>query len=248
MPWPDATGRGVRVAVIDSGIHAGHPHVGDVSGGVAIGPGDALSADTTDRLGHGTAVAAAIREKAPEAELYAVRVFERSLATTITHLVRAIAWSIEARMDVINLSLGTPREAHAPMLAAAVAQAAERGVLIVSAQENEGTRYYPGSLAGVVPVCLDWTCPRDAYRVAESGPGVSFLASGHPRPIPGVPPEHNLKGISFAVANMTGFVARLRERAPGLPVDAAISRLATGHRVCSANASPTRAASADVFA
>jgi subtilisin family serine protease len=261
MPWPDATGRGVRVAVIDSGIHVGHPHVGAVAGGAAIDRDGALSTDTTDRLGHGTAVAAAIREKAPDAELYAVRVFERSLATTITHLVRAIAWSIEARIDVINLSLGTPREAHAPMLAAVVAEAAARGVLIVSAQESEGTRYYPGCLAGVVPVRLDWTCPRDTYRVDESGAGVSFLASGYPRPIPGVPPEHNLKGISFAVANMSGFVARLRERAPGLPVEEAISCLRLGcepagfgtptqldHRAPSANVSPTRTASADVFA
>jgi len=40
---------------------------------------------------------------------------------------------------------------------------------------------------------------------------VEFSASGYARPIPGVPPERNLNGISFAVANMTGFVARACE-------------------------------------
>ena len=59
---------GIRVAVVDSGITAGHEHVGDVAAGVSLVAG---SADTIDRLGHGTAVAAAIREKAPNAELVA---------------------------------------------------------------------------------------------------------------------------------------------------------------------------------
>jgi hypothetical protein len=40
---------------------------------------------------------------------------------------------------------------------------------------------------------------------------VSFAAAGFPRPIPGVPVERNLSGISFAVANVTGFLARLLE-------------------------------------
>lgn len=225
MPWPDATGRGVRVAVIDSGIFAGHPHVGDVAGGVAVGADGALSPDAIDRLGHGTAVAAAIREKAPDIELYGVKVFDRTLATSINQLVRAIAWAAGSGVHIINLSLGTPRAAHAPLLTTAVAEANARGVLIVAAEEDEGTRYYPGSLTGVVPVRLDWACPRDTYRVVESREGVSFLASGYPRPIPGVPPANNLKGISFAVANMTGFVARLCERAPGLSIENAIARL-----------------------
>ena len=39
----------------------------------------------------------------------------------------------------------------------------------------------------------------------------TFFASGYPRPLPGVPPARNLNGISFAVANMSGFVARACE-------------------------------------
>jgi hypothetical protein len=43
----------------------------------------------------------------------------------------------------------------------------------------------------------------------------SFLASGYPRDIPGVPRERNLKGLSFAVANVSGFVARALDARPG---------------------------------
>ena len=73
-------GAGVRVAVIDSGVHADHPHVGGVAGGVAIDGVGHVSGDFVDRIGHGTAVTAAIREKAPAADCYAVRVFDTRLS------------------------------------------------------------------------------------------------------------------------------------------------------------------------
>ena len=223
MHWHDATGRGVNVAVIDSGIHAQHPHVRGVAGGVSIHGHAAYGEDTADVLGHGTAVAAAIREKAPDVELYAVRVFDRNLSTTIGRLVSAIEWAIDAQAHIINLSLGTPRAAHVPVLNAAISRAAARGVLIVAAQEDEGTVFYPGSLPGVIPVRLDWTCPRESYQVGESTGSVSFLASGFPRPIPGVPQSANLKGISFAVANMSGIIARLCEVRGRISVNEAIA-------------------------
>jgi len=53
-----------------------------------------------------------------------------------------------------------------------------------------------------------------------------FRASGYPRPVPGVPPARNLHGISFAVANMTGFVARACELAgPGGEPQARVFRV-----------------------
>ena len=59
------------VAVIDSGVHAEHPHVGSVAGGVTIEPDGEAHADYLDRLGHGTAVTAAILDKAPDADIQA---------------------------------------------------------------------------------------------------------------------------------------------------------------------------------
>lgn len=202
----------VRIAVIDSGVHASHPHVNGVAGGVAITPDGREESDYVDRLGHGTAVTAAIREKAPEAEIYAVKVFHDSLATRIESLVHALDWSALNGMHLINLSLGTDNPRHEPVLRAAVERLVGQGIKLIAAYEDLGVRWLPGSIAGVLPVVVDWDCPRDEYRTSllPDGPTL-YHASGFPRPIPGVAPERNLKGISFAVANVTGLIARGRK-------------------------------------
>lgn len=220
------TGRGVRIAVIDSGVHAAHPHVGTVAGGVAIDEDGREHGDYVDRLGHGTAVAAAIREKAPDAELYAVKVFDRSLSTRLATLVAAIDWSARHGMHLVNLSLGTARVEHEDALCEAVARAAARGAVIVAAAEDQGVRWLPGSLPGVIAVQLDASCPRHQYRVTGVNGSAVFRASGFPRDIPGVPPERNLNGISFAVANMSGFAARAREEAADGSIDTIVGWLA----------------------
>jgi hypothetical protein len=111
-------------------------------------------------------------------------------------------------MHIVNLSLGTPRAEHEDILRAAVERASARGLVIVAARDDEGVRYWPGCLSGVLPVQVDWICARHEYRAVTVDGAAVFRASGLPREIPGVPPSRNLKGISFAVANMTGFVAR----------------------------------------
>ncbi len=215
MYLAEYTGKGVRIAVIDSGVHADHPHVGGVSGGVAIRDDGTLDDDFVDRLGHGTAVAAAIREKAPAVELIAIKVFWRNLTTSVATLVCAIDEAVARHAMIVNLSLGTTDARHRGELADAVARARAAGVLIVSAIEDAGVRWLPGDLADVIAVQLDWTCARDSYRIVSEH-GRSFIAaSGYPRDIPGVPPERNLKGVSFAVANASAFVARALEAVPG---------------------------------
>jgi subtilisin family serine protease len=222
------TGRGIRIAVIDSGVHAAHPHVGGVAGGIAIDPDGREYDDFVDRLGHGTAVVAAIRDLAPDAAVFAVRVFDRALSTGIDQLVRAIDWAARSRMDVANLSLGTPRMEHEPALRAALDRAAASGLLVVAARDDEGVRYLPGSMAGVVPVQVDWSCPRQEYRLASVDGVTVVRASGLPRSIPGVPPSKNLHGVSFAVANATAFVARALETMGGRSLEAVFEALQAG--------------------
>lgn len=201
--------RPVRIAVIDSGAHAAHPHLNGIAGGVAFTSDGREESDFVDRLGHGTAVTAAIREKAPTAEIFAVKIFHDSLATRIQPLVRAIDWSIENDMHLINLSLGTRNSQHEQVLRSTVERVLAKGILLVAAFEDSGVRWLPGTLAGTVPVVLDWDCPRDEYRASTLPDGRTlYHASGYPRPIANLPPERNLKGISFAVANVTGLLAR----------------------------------------
>ena len=72
----------MTIAVIDSGVHADHPHVGGVVGGIGIDEDGFLHNDYVDRLGHGTAVTAAIREKAPDSDILIIKVFGRTLGTS----------------------------------------------------------------------------------------------------------------------------------------------------------------------
>jgi Subtilase family len=187
----------MKIAILDSGIHPGHPHVGEVAGGVEVTL-DGEGADWIDRLGHGTAVAGAIREMAPGAELYAVKVFDRRLSANIAVILRALAWCRQHGMDIVNLSLGTENPEHRQAFISALGQ----DLLVVSA-----AHVLPGSLPDAIGVASDPDCPRHAFRYHS---GV-FHASPYPRPIPGVPVERNLQGVSFAVANMSGLVARALE-------------------------------------
>lgn len=199
--------RPVRVVLIDSGVHAAHPHVGGVSGGVGIDSSGGLHADFVDRLGHGTAVAAVVREKAPSAEIFVAKVFDRELAATGAALVAACDWAVQARADIVNLSLGTRNPDHGPALAEAVSRLRHGGAVVVAAGVQDGVSWLPGTLPGVWSVTLDWSLPRDCCRMVVDSGTRSFTACGYPRPIPGVPPERNLKGLSFAVANVTGLMA-----------------------------------------
>jgi subtilisin family serine protease len=213
------TGRGVRIAIVDSGVHAAHPHVQGIEQGVAVRDDGSLDDDFVDMLGHGTAVTAAIREKAPDALLAAIKVFWRSLSTDIGSLVRGVDEGSRRGAAIINLSLGTSKAAHRPQLEASVERARQQNALIVAAGEDEGVAWLPGVIPGVIPVQLDWDCPRDEYRVDYRNGRTVVATSGYPRDIPGVPRERNLKGLSFAVANVTGFVARALEARPGATIE-----------------------------
>ncbi len=127
--------------------------------------------------------------------------------------MKAIDAAVAAHARVINLSLGTRDPRHRANLEAAVERASRAGAFVVSAAPDRDGDWFPGAIDGVVAVELDWSCNRHAYGIGESRGRAVLRASGYPREIPGVPPERNLKGVSFAVANASGFVARALERA-----------------------------------
>jgi subtilisin family serine protease len=184
--------------------------------------------DALDRLGHGTAVTAAIQEKAPDADLLIVRVFHDKLAASAAALVGAIAWCVEQKVDLINLSLGSTNEAHLLAFQLAAEHALARGTLLVAARAVGDTPCFPGSLPIVLGVGLDWDCPRDRFIVQEAADGIAYDASGYPRPIDGAPQHRNLHGISFAVAQMSGFAAlacqQIRESGLGGATDVLVRR------------------------
>jgi subtilisin family serine protease len=195
--------------------------VGGVSGGFAIREDGTIDDEYVDRLGHGTAVTAAIREKAPDAGILAIKVFWKSLATNTAMLVRAIDEAAGKGAAVINLSLGTANMQHRTALEAAVARARGLGAVVVAAHDDGGVRWLPGCLDDVIAVRADWTCARDTYSIAAVEDRAVIATSPYPRDIPGIPRERNVNGVSFAVANASAFVARALEASP----NASISRI-----------------------
>jgi subtilisin family serine protease len=186
-------------------------------------------------------VIAAIREKAPDAEILAIKVFWRALSTDIATLVRAIDEAADRGASVINLSLGTSRMQHQELLEAAVARARAQGAVIVAANDDGGVRWLPGCLEHVIPVRADLACERDAYGIEFVEDRPMLATSPYPRDIPGLSRERNVNGVSFAVANATGFVARAlaaTQQGPGPHLADIATQFATllqacesGHRV-----------------
>lgn len=183
----EAANRGaiVSVAVLDTGIDAGHPDLaGLVGAGIDIVNGDA---DATDDHGHGTAAAGVIAARGDNAlggagicrtcSLLPVKVLDRGGAGTTSMVAEGIVWAVDRGARVINLSLGSPTPTQS--LRDAIAYASSRGVILVAAAGNEGTSdpIYPAADAGVVSVAA--TMPDDAlYEWSNRGAWVRLAAPG----------------------------------------------------------------------
>lgn len=206
-----ATGRGVRVAVVDSGIAAAHE---DLDGGVAL-LRDFVAAvpAAVPPERHGTAMAGiigaraanrrGIRGVAPEASLLALRACwetrpDAPASCSTFTLARALSFAIAERADVLNLSLGGPAD---PLLSRLVAAAVGTGMVVVAAHgPAEG---FPATLPGVI---------------AAGGPGSTppALAAPADRVLTTVPGGYDfLSGSSIAAAHVSGLAALIRERSPG---------------------------------
>lgn len=194
----------LKVAIVDSGINPQHPHVGPVTGGESfIDSDDSVTPAWLDRLGHGTAIAGVIRERVPEADLFAVKVFDRSFSTSIDRVVRGLEWCLDNEIDVVNLSVATTRAAHAD----ALRDISRRFRCLVAPCEFMGLPAYPGSFHWVYGVTADPACPRGESRILSEAER-RFCASPLPRSLEGLPAELNFSGASFAVANFTALLCR----------------------------------------
>jgi Subtilase family len=198
--------RRVRIGILDSGVHVGHPHLPSVAGGVGI-TADGEVAGYVDTLGHGTAVGALIHHLAPAADLFAVKIFDRRLTTSLPIVLRAMDWCVRHEIDIINLSLGSTNEEHRTHFVDAIERVIALGAVLVSAYEVNGVPMLPGSLAGAIGVVADAQCGHEEYRIR---PGVltHIATCPYPREIEGVPRERNLQGVSFAVAHISAQIAR----------------------------------------
>ena len=212
--------------IVDSGVHASHPHVGAVAGGIAI---DATARSTpTSSTGWVTAPPSprrsAKRRRTPSCS--PSRCSIARCRPSIASLVDGIDWARAAGMHVVESQPG-----HAAPRARGGAgrrRSSARPARTCSSWRRGRMRGSRGC-RGACPACCRWKSTgrcRAIATVSAVVDGVTvFYASGFAREIPGVPPERNLHGISLAVANMTGFVARAIEGASDRSLAAVVVRL-----------------------
>jgi subtilisin len=219
--WGGATGAGVRVCVIDSGIDGTHPSVGGVDSAVFVeldGDGQTRVAEDAegDLFGHGTACAGVIRSLAPECEIHSVRTLGRALTGRGVVLLAGLRWAIEQRYDVINLSLSMSKASFVEQLRELADQAYFSNSLIVAAAHNMPVVSYPWRFPAVVSVgSHSGSDPLEFY--ANPSPPVEFLACGVEVELAWL--DHSTiraTGNSFATPHIAGLAARILSKHPGL--------------------------------
>ncbi|WP_189042205.1 type VII secretion-associated serine protease mycosin [Micromonospora sonchi] len=255
VPWPQqryaperlsplATGSGVTVAVVDSGVDRRHPQLaGRVLTGVdLLDPG---GDGTLDCVGHGTGVASVIaaapqdgiafRGLAPDVRILPVRVSEqqvvdgRGAGRTVgpDDFARAIRWAVENDADVLNLSVVL--YADHPAVRAAVADAVARDVVVVAAAGNlHGSgdpRPYPAAYDGVLGV---GAVGADGVRAdfSQAGSYLDLVAPGTDVLIaaPGRG-HHRAEGTSYAAPFVAATAALLRQYRPELTAAEVATRI-----------------------
>jgi len=228
IPWGDRpsgmpAGKGVRVVVVDSGVNPRHSHVGGRIDGANIYRGEDGAVhrgpDYQDRSGHGTAIAAVIRRVAPEADLFALKIFNGALATTPDVLEGALSYALQAGARVVNLSLGMEAAPYASSLRSLCRDAARAGIILVASARN-GSRgaSAPASYEEVIGAKGDGRLGEDTLMYRPGDP-CECLASPWPRSLAGLPRERNFRGNSFAAARVSGAVSCLLEESPDADLD-----------------------------
>lgn len=220
-----ATGRGVRVAVIDTGVDFAHP---DLAGRVGLAHSFVERGEESfTRDAHGTAVAGVIAAVAnnrlgiagvaPEAELLALKACwpeppgSRQAACDSYTLARALDFALGQGVRVVNLSLAGPED---PLLARLLARADERGVTVVAAVDESGTAPFPASVPTVLAVRAE---PDGEAPEASAAPAAGLAAPGAQilTTVPGGAYDF-WSGSSLAAAHASGVAALLLERRPDL--------------------------------
>lgn len=218
--WGGSTGRGVRVCIVDSGVEPDHPMVGPVQASYAVvRTDDGLRVEPTpaaDLCGHGTACAGIVRAIASDCELHSLRVLGEQFSGTGDILLFGLQWAVQQRYDIVNLSLSTTRRAFLDDLHTLVDQAFFQGTLIVASAHNSPVESYPWCFSSVISVGshdrddpdLLFYNPHPPVEFFAHGQNVTVAWSGGS--------SRSTTGNSFATPRVSGYVARVLAKHPGL--------------------------------
>ncbi len=141
--WRESKGKGIRIAILDTGIDSGHPALtANIVAKKNFTGGDSL--DVTDNVGHGTMVAGVIAAHdsthvvgvAPEVDLYVAKVINSNSGNDLGALLAGIDWAVEQKVDVINISMVTKQDLLS--LRTKIQAAAAAKIFVICAAGNKG--------------------------------------------------------------------------------------------------------------
>jgi subtilisin len=219
--WGGSTGKGVRVCILDSGVDADHPLVGEVQRSVAVSidpDGEVVVSDDLegDLCGHGTACAGIVRSLAPDCELASVRVLGAGFTGSGGVLLAGLQWAVEQGYDIINMSLSTTKRQFAGILHELTDRAYfNRNVLVASAH-NMPVESYPWRFSSVISVgSHDEADPMTFFYNPD--PPVEFFARGVDVEVAWSGGARiRCTGNSFATPHMSGLCALVLGKYPAL--------------------------------
>ena len=216
-----ATGAGVRVCILDSGVEAGHPLVGDVETAVAVTiDGDAVTIaedDAGDLCGHGTACAGIVRSLAPECELSSVRVLGAGYTGSGPALLEGLRWAVEQDFHVINMSLSTTKRQFAGLLHDLADSAYFRRTMLVASAHNMPVESYPWRFSSVISVGSHEETGAETFYY-NPNPPVEFFARGLEVDVAWLEGSTlRCTGNSFATPHVSGLCALILSKHPRLP-------------------------------
>ena len=213
----EGSGRGVTVAVLDTGLDPSHEDFSALDCGGCLRPDEGAGwvEEAGDEVGHGTAIAGVIHRIAPEATVISIAVLAGDRRERHSRIREGALMAIERGADVLNCSFGVSGAMHTfPMYREWTGVAGRRGVAVVAASSNLNAEHpeWPSHLEGVIAVTagegrLRW---RSDSPVAFAAPGTAVRV-----PVPGGG-HAVMTGSSFATAHVSGMVARLLSRFPDL--------------------------------
>lgn len=221
-----AWGRGITIAILDTGV-SGDP---TLSGGrlSALDVGYGTAPGTDRESGHGTAVAALAAGLSPDApgvapaaNVLSIRVTDATGVSDLFTLAQAIVAATDAGARVINVSLGG--QATAPLLSAAIAYAREQGAVIVAAAGNDQAAQlqWPAADLRVVSVgAVDAAGQQVLF--SNSGPQLQVTAPGFGVQTAWLDGQRALvDGTSASAPLVAGAIAAVMANTPGMTAAAA---------------------------